>query len=107
MIEHRRVRGDQHRMALRQVGGAGAELDGLRFRQNGSEEDEAVGDVLFRIGEVLADERVVKPEPVGEDQRFAVLLQRDRRVARARVERHREEAKTHKWGQINISTLTK
>ena len=29
MIEHRRVRGEQHRMLLRQIRRAGAELDGL------------------------------------------------------------------------------
>ena len=49
------------------------------------EEDQAVGDVLGLVGEVLADEGVVEAELVGEDDRLAVFLQRLRR-RRARAD---------------------
>ena len=84
-------------MAVREVRGAGTELDGFRLAEDGGEEDEAVGDVLFRIGKVLADEGVVVAQPIGEDHRLAILLQRDHGLARTRVQRHGEEAKAHKW----------
>jgi len=60
-----------------------------------AEENEAVGDVLAAIGEVLTDEGVVKSEPVRENDRLAVLLQRLRRIAVRRMQRHREVAQSH------------
>ena len=46
MVEHRRLLGDQHRMHVRQVRGAGGELDGLGLRDQRAEEHHAVGDGL-------------------------------------------------------------
>src|SRR3954462_11968442 len=100
------MRGDEHRMRGRKVRGAGAELDGLRLAEHRGEENEAVGDVLLGIGEMLANKGVVETQAIGEDDRLAILLQRDRRIARSRMQRHGEEAKSHKWGQINISFAT-
>src|SRR4051794_14860956 len=95
MIEHRRLRSDQHRMHMRQIGGAGRELDLPRFRYQRGQKDHAVGDVLAGIGEMLAHERVVKPEAVGEDDSLAVLLERLAPLPVHRVNRHGEIAQTH------------
>ena len=91
VIEHRRVRGDQRRMRMRQIRGSGGELDRLRLADQRGEKDEAVGDVLAAVGEVLADERVVEAEPVGEDHRLAVFLQRLQRMPMRRMHRHHEQ----------------
>ena len=90
MVEHRGVRGDQRRVRVRKIGGAGGELDRFGVADQRGEEDEAVGDVLGFFGQVLADERVVETQPVGEDDRLAVFLQRLRRRAVRRVQRHGE-----------------
>ena len=95
VVEHRGVRGDQHRMHLRQVGRAGRELDRLRVADERREEQHAARDVLGLLGQVLADERVVKAEPVREDDRLAVLLQRLGGAALHGMERHGEVAEAH------------
>src|SRR5437016_5886773 len=95
MIEHRRVRRDERRMAVREVRRPGAELDGLRVADQRGEEDKAVGHVLAAVGEVLADEGVVKAEPVREDNCLAVFLQGVHRIALRRVHRHHEKAQPH------------
>ena len=95
MIEHRRVRRDERRMAVREVRCPGAELDGLGVADQGGEEDEAVGHVLAAVGEVLADEGVVKAEPVREDDCLAVFLQGVHWIALRRVHRHHEKAQPH------------
>jgi len=95
MVKHGGMRGDERRVRVRKVRGAGRELDALGRVHQGGEEDEAVGDVLGLLGEVLADERVVEPELVGEDHRLAVLLERLRRRPVRRVQRHGEVAKSH------------
>jgi hypothetical protein len=46
---------------------------------------------------VLADERVVEAELVGEDDRLAVLPQRDRGIAMRGMQRHHENAESHEW----------
>src|ERR1700694_4003346 len=87
-------------MDLRQVRGAGGEPDALRLADQRGEEDEAVGDVLAAVGEVLADEGVVEAEAVGEDDRFAVFLQRDRGLAFRGMHGHGEEAEAHHCGSM-------
>ena len=82
-------------MRLRQVRGAGAELDGFRLGDQRRQENETVGDVLGLVGEVLADEGVVEAELVGEDDGFAVLLQCFERIALDRVQGHGEVTETH------------
>jgi len=71
-------------MRVRQVRRAGAELDRLRLAEQCGEEDETVGDVLLGIGEVLADEGVVEPQAIRQDDRLAILLQRLRGIAMPR-----------------------
>ena len=95
MIEHRRVHRDHHRMHLREVGGAGRELDGLGVVNQRRQEQHAVGDVLAGVGQVLAHEGVMEAEPVGENDRLAVLAQRLRPIPADRVNRHREVAQPH------------
>jgi hypothetical protein len=82
-------------MHLRQIGGAGGELDGLGRVNQRRQKQHAVGDVLAGIGQMLADEGVVEAKLVGEDDRLAVLAQRLRPVARQRVDRHREVTQPH------------
>ena len=82
-------------MLLRQVAGAGAELDLLGGMDQRGEEQERVGDVLGPVGQVLADEHVVEAELVGEDDRLAVFPQRDGRVPVQRMHRHHEYAELH------------
>ena len=96
MVEHGSMRSDQRGVRVRKVRGPGGELDALGGVHQRGEEDEAVGDVLGLLGEVLADERVVEAELVGEDDhRLAVLLERLRRRTLCRVQRHGEIAKSH------------
>ena len=82
-------------MHVRQVGGAGGELDGLGVVDQRRVEHHAVGDVLARVGQVLADEGVVEAELVGQDDRLAVLAQRLRPVPVHRMHRHGEVAQPH------------
>ena len=106
MIEHRRVLGDQHRMHVREIAGAGGELDGLGVGDQRGVEDHAVGDVLGLVGEMLAHEGVIEAEPVGQDDGLAVLLQRLRPVPVNRVHRHREVAQSHSRSpRVSISKL--
>src|SRR5438045_914832 len=89
------MRGDERRVTMGEVAGAGAELDRRRLGDQRGEEDEAAGDVLASVGQVLADEGVVEAEPVSEDYCCAILLQRLRRIALRRVQRHGEVAELH------------
>ena len=99
VVEHRGVRRDKHRVLLREVRGAGAELDLLGLGDQRGQEHQAVGDVLVAVGEVLADERVVEPEPVGEQHRLPVLAQRLRPVPAGGVQGHGEVAESHQVSQ--------
>ena len=82
-------------MPLRQIAGAGCELDGFSIADEGREKEHAARDVLGALGQVLAYECVVKTEPVGEDDRVAILLQGIRRAPMLRVHRHREITQSH------------
>ena len=95
MVEHRGVDRDHHRMHLREVGGAGRELDGLGVVNQRRQEHHAVGDVLAGIGQVLADEGVIEAELVGKDDRLAILAQRLRPVPAQRVHGHGEVTQPH------------
>jgi len=61
----------------------------------GREEDEAAGDVLGLLGQVLADKCVVEAELVGEDHGLPILLQGLRRRAVDRVQGHGEVTEAH------------
>ena len=62
MIEHRRMGRDQHRVGLRQIGGAGRQLDRLGFVDQRRQKLKAVGDVLDGIGDVFAAKCIIKAE---------------------------------------------
>src|SRR5215467_16031059 len=55
MIEHRRLHGGEHRMLLRDIGGASGELDLSCLRDQRREKHHAARHVLATIGEMLAD----------------------------------------------------
>src|SRR4029077_16241477 len=59
------------------------------------DEHHAVGNVLGRIGEVLAAIALAVSEPVGENKCFAILLERLDVTSRRRMDRHREITKFH------------
>ena len=92
MIEHRRVRGEQHRMLLRQIGGAGTKLDGFGIADQRRQKQQAVGDVLRLLGQMLANECVVKTQLVGENDGLAVFLQGLGAIASQRMQGHGEIA---------------
>ena len=95
VIEHRRMGGDQHRMRLREIGRASRKLDLPRFRDERCEKLKAVGHVLDDVGDVLAAERVVEAELIGEDKRLTILLEGLDPIPMRRVHRHGEKAKSH------------
>ena len=95
VIEHRRVGSDERRMRVRQVRGAGRELDVFRRVYQRRQKNETVGDVLGFLREMLAHEGVVKTQLVGENDRFAVFLQRLGGRTMRGMQRHREIAKSH------------
>src|SRR5262249_51701804 len=76
VVEHGGVDRDDYRMHLREVGGSSGELDGLGAVNECRLEHHAVGDVLARIGRWLADEGVIEPPLVREDDRLTILTQR-------------------------------
>src|SRR4030095_8581925 len=73
----------------------GTELDRLRVAHKRCEEHHAAHDVLALFREVLADESVVKAQPVREYDGLAVLVQGLGGAALHGVERHGEVAQTH------------
>jgi hypothetical protein len=95
VVEHGRVRCHLHRVHVRQRRGSGRKLDALGRVNEGRLEQHAVGDVLRLVGKVLADERVVKAESVGEDDRLPVLLQGLGEVAVKRMDGHCKIAEAH------------
>jgi hypothetical protein len=94
-IDHRDFRRRERRMAVGEVDRAAAELDAARVARERGDEDQARGDGLGEVGEVLADERFLEAEPLGEQHRLAVLFQRLAPVASDRVQRHGEVAELH------------
>jgi hypothetical protein len=92
---HRRLRRDLGRMVIAHGDGAAAEHDALRVVRQAREEHQARGDVLGEVGDVLADERLAVAEPVGEQDRLAILGVRLPRIPRRRVQRHHERGESH------------
>jgi hypothetical protein len=56
--------------------GAAAELDALGVARQRGDEDQARGDGLGEVGDVLADERLLEAELLGEQHRLAILGER-------------------------------
>ena len=84
----------QSLMLLRDVGEARQEHDRVRDR---------LGDV----GDVLADVGLREAEPVGEDDRVPVLLERLHVVALRRVHRHREVAELDRHSSPFVAETTR
>ena len=92
VVEHRDLGRDRGRVAVRKVDRARAELDPLRDVGEARQEHGAVRDRLRDVRDVLADVGLREPEPVGQEDRVSVLLQRLHVVALRRVHRHGEVA---------------
>ena len=90
VIEHRRVRGKDHRMLLRQIAGAGTELDGVSVTDQRGEKQQAARDVFGFLGQMLADKRIIKAQLVGEDDGLAIFMKRVGATALLRMHRHGE-----------------
>jgi hypothetical protein len=82
-------------MHLGQVRRPGRQLDAPRHGDQRRQKLHAVGDVLRLVGQVLADERVMKAELVGEDHGLAILLEGLPPVARDGMNGHGEVAQSH------------
>ena len=61
-------------MGVRHVDRAGAQLDLLGGGRDPRDERDARGDILGPVGDVLADIALGKPQFVGQQEGFAVLL---------------------------------
>ena len=95
VVEHRGLCRDEDRVGVREIGRPRAELDVSGLGDEARLEEHRAGDVLGRVGQVLADVRLRIAQPVGEDDRLAVLLEGFRIVAVQPVHRHGEETELH------------
>src|SRR5262249_43101405 len=94
-IDQCRLRRHQERMAERQIGHRGAELDLRGEAGERRAERHAVRDILGDVGQMLAAIAFAVAKPVGEDKGLAILLQRLGIVSRRRMNRHDEETEVH------------
>ena len=76
IVEHGRVRGHHDGMAVRQIDHRGPDFHLRGHAEQRGDEHHAVGNVLGRVGEVLAAIAFAVSEPVGENEGFAILLER-------------------------------
>src|SRR5712691_5532399 len=88
-------------MGMRQVDHRGTDLHLRGDAQQRCDEHQAVGNVLGRVGEVLAAIAFGVSEPVGENEGFAILLERLDVASCRRMDRHREIAELHACLQPN------
>ena len=95
VIQQGGVGGGLHRVALRQVDHAGAELHARRARDQVGEEHEGAGHRLAQRRVVLADPELVEAEAVAGDRDLHVLLQHRVGVPPVIVHRHHEHAELH------------
>ncbi len=82
-------------MTVGEIHRAAAELDALRIARQRGDEDQARGDGLGEVGEMLADERFLEAELLGEQHRFTILGQRAPPIPPHRVQRHGEVTELH------------
>jgi hypothetical protein len=94
-VDHRDLRRGGGRMAVRQIHGAAAKLDALGVARERGDEDQARGNGLCEVGDVLADECFLEAKLFRKQDRLAVLGERLAPVAPDQVQRHREEAELH------------
>ncbi len=83
-------------MRVRHIDGAGAELDLFRGGGEPGDKGDAGGDVLGFVGDVLADIGLGEAQLVREQERFAVLLQRQPPILVERMDRHGKEPELHR-----------
>ena len=95
IVEHGRVRGHHDGMAVRQIDHRGPDFHLRGHAEQRGDEHHAVGNVLGRVGEVLAAVAFAVSEPVGENEGFAILLERFDIMPCRRMDRHREIAEFH------------
>ena len=95
VVEHRHVGGKGGGVAIRQIQRAGAKRDVLGVVHQARQKHQAGRDRFGQIGGVLTDKGFGKAEPVGQQNRFAVFLQRFQIVAPGRVQGHGEVAEFH------------
>ena len=76
VVEHCHLGRDRRRMTVWQVHRARAQRDLLGHVREAGEEDARIGHRLGDVGDVLADERLREPQPVGEHDRLTILRQR-------------------------------
>jgi len=95
IVEHRRVRGHDHGMAVRKIDHGGPDFH-LRDRaQQRGDKHHAVGNVLGRVGEVFAAIAFAVSEPVGENEGVPILLEGFDVAPCRGMHRHREIAEFH------------
>ena len=82
-------------MVVRHIDGAGTKLDPPGGGSNPCQECDAGGDVLGLVGDVFADIAFGKPQFVGQQERFAVFLERELPILVERMDRHRKETQFH------------
>ncbi len=95
VIDQRHLRRDQQRMAKRQVGDGGTELDRRGVAGERGTEHQARRNVLGEVGQVLAAIAFAVAEPVGQDECFAVFVERLGIMSRRRMDWHDEKAEFH------------
>src|SRR2546423_1726851 len=95
-VDHGDLRRHGRGMRVRQVDGGAAEADARGRGGQAGDEDQARGDRLAEIGDMLADERFDETELFGEQDRGTILAQGRRVVALLGMERHGEEAELHR-----------
>ena len=95
VVDQRRLGRDQQRMAERQIRHRSAELDLRREAGKRGDEGQAARNVLGEVGQVFAAIALAIAEPVGEDERVAILAQRLGVIPRQRMDGHDEEAELH------------
>src|SRR6185436_18280832 len=82
-------------MTERQVRNRGADLHLLGGVEQGRDEHQAVGNVLDRVGQMLAAIAFGVAKPVRQNKRLAVLLQCLNVIPARRMHRHGEEPELH------------
>jgi len=92
VVKHGRLRGNQGRVRMRQIAGARTQLDVLGFKNQRGQKQQAVGDVLGLVGQMLAHERVVKTQAVGINNGLPIFVQRFCSVPMQGMQGHGEVA---------------
>ncbi len=105
MIEHRDLGRNRGRVAVRQVNRTGTEADPGGLPCEACQEDDAGGDRLGPIADMLAHERLAVAELVCQDDCLAILREAQREILPRRMQGHREEPEFHRApGRPSVAT---